>query len=163
MWDPPGLVRPTVPSHPSPTWPMLQPEDHSSSRSHISDTLCGISSQAFLVNSAYLDESGDEAPWFDFCSSIHRLRADTALEHRKASSDMGMALPCLLRTGQEGITRTPTPDIVPWLDTLPGSALWYLALGRYTTVCNGRWIKDHTALVHFCEPGHGSPKSDVLF
>lgn len=85
------------------------------------------------------------------------------LEHCKTSSDLGIGLPCLLRTGQKGLTRTPTLDTVPWLDTLPGSALWYLALGKYTTVCTGHWMKDHTASVHFCEPGRGSPKSDVLF
>lgn len=32
---------------------------------------------------------------------------DTRLEHYKATPDLGMGLPCLLRTGQKGATRTP--------------------------------------------------------
>lgn len=61
------------------------------------------------MNSAYLYGSGDKALWFAFCnhSHIHRLRADTVIGHYKASSDLGMALPCLLRAGPNGVTRAP--------------------------------------------------------
>lgn len=60
-----------------------------------------------------------------FCnhSHIHRLRADEVLEHYKASSDLGMALPCLLGAGPNGVTRAPQQlTLSPWLGTLPGSA-----------------------------------------